>query len=378
MHTAQDDRRLRSTRPRCGRAPASRPRGGRHPGSAVPGSCAPRSARRGRRPTGAPGRTRRRRHGWPERPSRSCGAPATRRFSPIKRKQGDRSNGFARCRAGRDAHLTCRTCAVHFRPPWPGHRWPDLRSVHVRLRGATDRARGARRRPPDPERHPAGPRLAAGAVPGRRTLGAAGGSRRRRRRRGVRAPPARREGRVRRSPTSSSSRRSAPPTGFRRPARRHRIPRARSVRRGPRSARRHQLAACRRGTDPAFDHDEIVKAARDRLPLSSPTPTSASLAPREFTISMLREHYAAALGHPVSATNLQRVLARRAVLVPTGRARGARAPGGRRRRCRVRRAEPAGDGRVRRAATTRPAAGEARTGGLTVSGGWSRLFRCFP
>ena len=71
--------------------------------------------------------------------------------------------------------------------------------------------------------------------------------------------------------------------------------------------------------DPAFDHAEIVAAARDRLRAKlSYTNLGFALAPREFTISTLREHYAAALGHPVSATNLQRVLARRSVLVPTG------------------------------------------------------------
>jgi 8-oxo-dGTP diphosphatase len=71
--------------------------------------------------------------------------------------------------------------------------------------------------------------------------------------------------------------------------------------------------------DAAFDHAEIVDAARDRLRAKlSYTNLGFALAPREFTISTLREHYAAALGHPVSATNLQRVLARRAVLVPTG------------------------------------------------------------
>ena len=71
--------------------------------------------------------------------------------------------------------------------------------------------------------------------------------------------------------------------------------------------------------DAAFDHAAIVEAARDRLRAKlSYTNLGFALAPREFTISTLREHYAAALGHPVSATNLQRVLARRAVLVPTG------------------------------------------------------------
>jgi ADP-ribose pyrophosphatase YjhB (NUDIX family) len=69
----------------------------------------------------------------------------------------------------------------------------------------------------------------------------------------------------------------------------------------------------------AFDHGPLVLAARERLRAKlSYTNLGFALAPREFTISTLREHYAAALGHPVSATNLQRVLARRSVLVPTG------------------------------------------------------------
>jgi ADP-ribose pyrophosphatase YjhB (NUDIX family) len=69
----------------------------------------------------------------------------------------------------------------------------------------------------------------------------------------------------------------------------------------------------------AFDHAAIVAAARDRLRAKlSYTNLGFALAPREFTISALRELYAAALGHPVSATNLQRVLTRRRVLEPTG------------------------------------------------------------
>ena len=82
--------------------------------------------------------------------------------------------------------------------------------------------------------------------------------------------------------------------------------------------------------DAAFDHAEIVDAARDRLRAKlSYTNLGFALAPREFTISTLREHYAAALGHPVSATNLQRVLARRAVLVPTGELAAPGPAGGR-------------------------------------------------
>ena len=71
--------------------------------------------------------------------------------------------------------------------------------------------------------------------------------------------------------------------------------------------------------DPAFDHAAIVVAARDRLRAKlSYTNLGFALAPREFTVSALRDLYAAALGHPVSATNLQRVLTRRGVLEPTG------------------------------------------------------------
>lgn len=77
--------------------------------------------------------------------------------------------------------------------------------------------------------------------------------------------------------------------------------------------------------DTAFDHGAIVLGARDRLRAKlSYTNLGFALAPPEFTVSTLRGLYAAALGHRVSATNLQRVLARRGVLVPTG---GTAAPG---------------------------------------------------
>lgn len=69
----------------------------------------------------------------------------------------------------------------------------------------------------------------------------------------------------------------------------------------------------------AFDHAGIVRDARDRLRAKlSYTNLGFALAPAEFAVSTLRDLYVAALGHPVSATNLQRVLARRGVLVPTG------------------------------------------------------------
>jgi 8-oxo-dGTP diphosphatase len=75
----------------------------------------------------------------------------------------------------------------------------------------------------------------------------------------------------------------------------------------------------------AFDHRAIALAGRDRLRAKlSYTNIGFALAPAEFTISELRELYVAALGHEVSATNLQRVLLRRRTLEPTG---GRREPG---------------------------------------------------
>ena len=75
----------------------------------------------------------------------------------------------------------------------------------------------------------------------------------------------------------------------------------------------------------AFDHEAITHAGRDRLRAKlSYTNIGFALAPETFTLSELRDIYAAALGHDVSATNLQRVLLRRRVLEPTG---GTRTPG---------------------------------------------------
>ena len=68
----------------------------------------------------------------------------------------------------------------------------------------------------------------------------------------------------------------------------------------------------------AFDHGSIIGSARERLRAKlSYTNIGFALAPETFTISQLRDTYAAALGHPVSATNLQRILTRRAVIEPT-------------------------------------------------------------
>jgi 8-oxo-dGTP diphosphatase len=68
----------------------------------------------------------------------------------------------------------------------------------------------------------------------------------------------------------------------------------------------------------AFDHGSIVGSARDRLRAKlSYTNIGFALAPETFTIARLRDIYAAALGHPVSATNLQRILTRRRVIEAT-------------------------------------------------------------
>jgi ADP-ribose pyrophosphatase YjhB (NUDIX family) len=80
----------------------------------------------------------------------------------------------------------------------------------------------------------------------------------------------------------------------------------------------------------AFDHGAIVLAGRERLRAKlSYTNAGFALAPETFTISQLRDLYAAALGHDVSATNLQRVLLRRNVLEPTGARREPGRTGGR-------------------------------------------------
>ena len=80
----------------------------------------------------------------------------------------------------------------------------------------------------------------------------------------------------------------------------------------------------------AFDHGGIVLAGRDRLRGKlSYSNAGFALAPPTFTLAELREVYAAALGHEVSATNLQRVLIRRGVLEPTGERRPSGRSGGR-------------------------------------------------
>ncbi len=80
----------------------------------------------------------------------------------------------------------------------------------------------------------------------------------------------------------------------------------------------------------AFDHGGIVLAGRERLRGKlSYSNAGFALAPPTFTLAELREVYVAALGHEVSATNLRRVLERRAVIEPTGERRSPGRAGGR-------------------------------------------------
>jgi ADP-ribose pyrophosphatase YjhB (NUDIX family) len=80
----------------------------------------------------------------------------------------------------------------------------------------------------------------------------------------------------------------------------------------------------------AFDHGSIVESARERLRAKlSYTNIGFALVPETFTIAQLRDIYAASIGHPVSATNLQRILTRRGVIVATPAAAPPTALGGR-------------------------------------------------
>jgi ADP-ribose pyrophosphatase YjhB (NUDIX family) len=80
----------------------------------------------------------------------------------------------------------------------------------------------------------------------------------------------------------------------------------------------------------AYDHGRVLLAARERLRGKlSYTNLGFALAPPTFTMAELRDLYTAALGHPVSATNLQRVLLRRGLLEDTGRRRHFGSGGGR-------------------------------------------------
>ena len=80
----------------------------------------------------------------------------------------------------------------------------------------------------------------------------------------------------------------------------------------------------------AFDHAPMVEHARIRLVAKmSYTNIGFALAPKEFALSTLRDVYGAALGYQVDATNLQRVLGRRGVIVATGTTARSGKSGGR-------------------------------------------------
>ena len=80
----------------------------------------------------------------------------------------------------------------------------------------------------------------------------------------------------------------------------------------------------------AFDHGPMVEHAHNRLVAKlSYTNIGFALAPGEFALSTLRDIYSAALGHPVDATNLQRVLERRQVITRTGTTARSGRSGGR-------------------------------------------------
>ena len=80
----------------------------------------------------------------------------------------------------------------------------------------------------------------------------------------------------------------------------------------------------------AFDHADFVSAAVERLRAKlSYTNIAFALAPEEFTITTLRSLVSAALGYEVSATNLTRVMTRRAMIEPTGNTVRPSSAGGR-------------------------------------------------
>jgi hypothetical protein len=79
-----------------------------------------------------------------------------------------------------------------------------------------------------------------------------------------------------------------------------------------------------------LDHHLFVTAAIERLRAKlSYTNIGFALAPPQFTIATLRLIISAALGYEVSATNLTRVMVRRAMIVATGQTIGSRPGGGR-------------------------------------------------
>jgi 8-oxo-dGTP diphosphatase len=80
----------------------------------------------------------------------------------------------------------------------------------------------------------------------------------------------------------------------------------------------------------AFDHIDFVAAGVERLRAKlSYTNIGHALAPEEFTLAALRDTISAALGYPVTQTNLARVMNRRRLIEPTGRYSAPGSAGGR-------------------------------------------------
>ena len=80
----------------------------------------------------------------------------------------------------------------------------------------------------------------------------------------------------------------------------------------------------------AFDHHPMITHAHTRLIAKmSYTNIGFALAPKEFTLTTLRDIYGATLGHHVDPTNLQRVLGRRGVITPIGTTARSGRSGGR-------------------------------------------------
>jgi ADP-ribose pyrophosphatase YjhB (NUDIX family) len=80
----------------------------------------------------------------------------------------------------------------------------------------------------------------------------------------------------------------------------------------------------------AFDHADFICAGIDRLRAKlSYTNIGFALAPADFTLATLRGIISAALGYPVTQTNLARVMTRRHLLEPTGEIRAPGRAGGR-------------------------------------------------
>lgn len=80
----------------------------------------------------------------------------------------------------------------------------------------------------------------------------------------------------------------------------------------------------------AFDHIDFIDAAVDRLRAKlSYTNIGHALAAEEFTLAELRDTFSAALGYPVTQTNLARVMDRRHLIEPTGQHSSPGRAGGR-------------------------------------------------